>query len=90
MRSESSRLKLLASTITAVALFLIIGVRLVTHAESKTSHNETSAQASDTIQEKISRAMSAGPDNVSTSAQIIDVDAHGKMTVLREGSNGFT
>jgi hypothetical protein len=73
-----------------MALFLIIGVRLVTRAESKTSHNETSAQAGDTTQEKKARAMSAGPDNVSTSAQIIHTDAHGKMTVLRAGSNGFT
>jgi hypothetical protein len=73
-----------------MALFLIIGVRLVTRAESKTSHNETSAQARDATQEKKARAMSAGPDNVSTSAQIIDTDAHGKMTVPREGSNGFT
>jgi len=90
MRSESSRPKFLASIITAMALFLIIGVRLVTRAESKTSHNETSAQAGDTTQEKIARAMSAGPDNVSTSAQIIDTDAQGKMVVLRQGNNGFT
>ena len=90
MGSESSRGKVVASTITALALLLIIGVRLVSRAESKTSHNETSAQAGDTTQEKIARAMTAGPDNVSTSAQIIDTDAHGKMTVLREGSNGFT
>ena len=89
MRSESSRPKFLASTITAMALFLIIGVRLVTRAESKTSHNETSAEAGDTTQEKIARAISAGPDNVSTSAQIIDTDSHGKMTVLREGSKRF-
>jgi hypothetical protein len=90
MRSESSRPKFLASTITAMALLLITGVRLVSRAESKTPHNETSAQAGDTTQAKIARAMSAGPDNVSTSAQIIDTDPQGKMVVLREGSNGFT
>jgi hypothetical protein len=90
MRPESSRPKFRASAITAMALFLMIGIRLASRAESKTSHNETSAQAGDPIQEKISRAMSAGPDNVSTSAQIIDTDAQGKMVVLREGSNGFT
>jgi hypothetical protein len=73
-----------------MALFLMIGVRLVTGAQSKTSHNETSAQVGDTTQEKIVRAMLAGPDNVSTSAQIIDTDAQGKMVVLREGNNGFT
>jgi hypothetical protein len=90
MRSESSRPRFLASIITALALVLIIGVRIVSRAESKASHNETSAQAGDTIQEKIIRAMSAGPDNVSTSAQIIDTVAQGKMVVLREGNNGFT
>jgi hypothetical protein len=89
-RPESSRPRFLASTITALAQLLIIGVRLVSRAESKTSHNETSAQAGDTTQEKIVRAMSAGPDSVSTSAQIIDTDAEGKMVVLREGNNGFT
>src|SRR5712691_2216216 len=90
MRSESSRPKFLASTITAMALILMIGVRLVSRAESKTSHNETSAQTGETTQEKIARAMSAGPDNVSTSAQIIDTDTQGKMVVLREERNGFT
>jgi hypothetical protein len=90
MISERSRPKFLASTITAMALLLMIGVRLVSRAESKISHNKTSAQSGDTIQEKIAQAMSAGPDNVSTSAQIIDTDAQGKMVVLREGNNGFT
>jgi hypothetical protein len=90
MRSESSRPKFFASTFTARALLLIVGVRLVSRTESKTSHNETSPQAGDTIQEEISRAMSAGPDNVSTSAQIIDPAAQGKMVVLRKGSTGFT
>jgi hypothetical protein len=95
MRPENSRPgssgpRFLASIIAALALLLIIGVRLVSRAESKTSQNETSAQAGDTTQEKIVRAMSAGPDNVSAAAQIIDTDTHGKMVVLREGKNGFT
>src|ERR1700693_5304786 len=90
MRSESSRPKFVASSITAMALLLIVGVRLVSRAESKTSHNETSAHALDTIQGKIGLAMSAGPDNVSKSARIVDTDAQGKMIVLRQGNNGFT
>jgi hypothetical protein len=90
MRSESSRPKFLASAITALALLLIIGIRLVSRAESQTSYNGISPKAGDTIQEKIARAMSAGPDNVSTSARIIDTDAKGNKVVLREGSNGFT
>jgi hypothetical protein len=41
-------------------------------------------------QEKIARAISAGPDNVSKSARIVDKDAQGKTVILREHSNGFT
>jgi len=89
MRSQSSRHKFLASAVTA-ALFLIIGIRFVVPAESKASHNGIPSKADDTTQEKIARAMSAGPDNISKSARIIDKDEQGNKVVLREGSNGFT
>jgi hypothetical protein len=91
MRLKSSTRKFLASATTAVVLLLIIGIRLGGHAESKTSQNEVSAKADETTpQEKIARAMSAGPDNISKSARIVDKDAQGNKVVLREGSNGFT
>ena len=44
----------------------------------------------ETAQAKIARALSAGPPEVVKGARIVDTDAQGKMTVLREGSNGFT
>jgi hypothetical protein len=75
MRLKSSKHKSLAIATTAVVLLLIIGIRLGGHAESKTSQNEISANADETPQEKIARAMSAGPDNISKSARIIDKDA---------------
>src|ERR1700693_5021799 len=90
MRSKGSRIKFLASAIPALALVPIIGIRLVSRAESKTSRNGVSTKADDTTQEKIARAMSAGPDNISKSAQIIDTDPQGNKVTLREGSNGFT
>jgi hypothetical protein len=90
MRSKISRTKFLASTITAMALLLMIGIRLVSRAESKPWHNGVSAKADDTPQEKIARAMSAGPDDISKSARIIDTDAQGNKVTLREGNNGFT
>src|SRR6202051_4347739 len=66
-------------------------LRIAHRSESKTSQNEISAKADETTtQEKIERAMSAGPDNISKSARIIDTDAQGNKVVLREGSNGFT
>ncbi len=89
MRSESSRRKFWVSAITAMALLVMIGIRLVSPAESQTSHNG-SEQAGETKQEKIARAMSAWPDNISKSARIVDKDAQGNKVILREGSNGFT
>lgn len=41
-------------------------------------------------QTRIQRALSAAPPNVAKAAKVMDMDEHGKMTVLREGSNGFT
>jgi hypothetical protein len=90
MRFENSRRKFLTSAITTMALLLIIGLRLVSRAESQTSPNGISAKAGDMTQDKIARAMSAGPDNISESARIIDMDAQGNRVILREGSNGFT
>jgi hypothetical protein len=73
-----------------MALVMIIGIRFVGRAESKASHNGIPAKAGDTTQEKIARAMSAGPHDISKSARIVDTDAQGHKVILREGSNGFT
>jgi len=73
-----------------MALLLIIEAKFVSRAESKTSPNGTAAAAGKTTQEKIARAMSAGPDNISKFARIIDTDAQGNTVILHEGSNGFT
>jgi hypothetical protein len=90
MRTQASRGKFLASGVTVVALFLVTGMRFVSRAESQTSNNGMSAKTAETKQEKIARAMSAGPGNISQSARIVDTDAQGNHVVLREGSNGFT
>jgi hypothetical protein len=37
---------------------------------------------------KIARALSAGPAEITISARVVDEDAQGKMTVLREGQKG--
>ena len=76
--------RFLVRAITALDLLLIIGIRLVGRAESKTPQN-ISAKAGDTTQEQIARALSAGPDNISDAARIIDTDAQGNKVILREG-----
>lgn len=48
------------------------------------------AHGAETNQAKIQRALSAAPPSVAAGAKVVDVDEHGKTTVLREGSNGFT
>jgi hypothetical protein len=48
------------------------------------------AHASETMQAKIKRALSAAPPNVAKAAKVVDMDGQGKITVLREGTNGFT
>src|ERR1700676_3839295 len=89
MRTQTSRDKFLVSAITAIAL-LIVGIRFVSRAESKAWHSGIFAKADETTQEKIARAMSAGPENISRSARILDTDAQGHKVILREGSNDFT
>ena len=48
------------------------------------------AQTAETAQDKIKRALSAGPPDIAKAAKVVDFDDQGKMTVLREGTNGFT
>jgi hypothetical protein len=46
--------------------------------------------ADESAQDKIKRALSAAPPSVAEAAKVVDMDAQGKMTVLRDGTNGFT
>ena len=48
------------------------------------------AANAESVNEKIERAMSAGPPAVAKNATIVDMNEKGKMTVLRKGTNGFT
>lgn len=48
------------------------------------------AHAGETAQAKINRALSAAPPAIAKAAKVVDMDAQGKMTVLRDGTNGFT
>ena len=48
------------------------------------------ANDSPDVQEKIARALSAGPDNVTKNATVAEADGHGELKILRPGSNDFT
>jgi hypothetical protein len=76
-------------TLSAVLLFMSgKNPRRATYAQM-TDHGST-PDASETIEVRVARAMSAGPIDVAKSARIVDTDAHGNTVVLREGNNGFT
>jgi hypothetical protein len=77
-------------------LTLLAGVLLVNLADPRAAaqapvaDQSAATDAGETTPAKIARALSAGPPEVAKSARVVDTDAQGKMTVLREGSNGFT
>ncbi|HZV79630.1 MAG TPA: hypothetical protein VFF60_08440 [Candidatus Binatus sp.] len=50
----------------------------------------SAAHAAETSQALIARALSAAPEFVRAGAAVITVDEHGKQTVLRQGTNGYT
>ena len=74
----------------SAAMLLTAGMLVRSAAQTAPSDQKSSTSSDDSTQVKIARAMSAGPDNVSKSARIIDTDARGDRVILREGSNGFT
>jgi hypothetical protein len=74
----------------ATAMLLVTETNFGGSVQARTLVQNSTADASDTSQSKIARAMSAGPDDIARSARIIDTDAEGNTVVLRNGSDGFT
>src|ERR1700685_3497366 len=89
MRNSITKIAALAALAMAILVAAVIGMRLVSRAEAKSARSAEPTDTGESNQEKIERAMSAGPLEIARSAKIIDKDAQGH-TVLREGTNGFT
>jgi hypothetical protein len=76
--------------LSAIALLVNGAIpRGAVHAQAAAAPS-SATEVGETTQAKIARAMSAGPTDVAKFARIIDTDTNGKMTVLREGNNGFS
>jgi hypothetical protein len=71
-------------------MLLVIGMKFGGRLHANTPLHNSPADAIDTTQAKIARAISAGPNEIASSARIVDTDEHGNTVVLREGNNGFT
>jgi hypothetical protein len=80
----------LALVATATAILVATGMNFRGSVYANTPVQDSPTDASDTTQAKIARAMSAGPNEIASSARIVDTDAQGNSVVLREGNNGFT
>jgi hypothetical protein len=59
-------------------------------AQPRTASHAKADQAEETVEIRIARALSAGPEHVTRSARVVDKDPSGKTVVLREGTSGFT
>ena len=60
-------------------------------ASAQTHATETAGSgAPESVQKKISRALSAAPPDIARAATVAEMDSQGKMTVLRAGTNEFT
>jgi hypothetical protein len=97
----SSRLPVRMSRRAFVETAAIAGTSLVTlsmsgetpvaqsrgHNTGDSAMNRENSMADEIAKEKIRRALLAGPDCVTKEATVAEMDAHGKLTVLRQGTN---
>jgi hypothetical protein len=74
----------------SASVLLVNGANPQGPVHAQAAAHSPAADAGETTQAKIARAMSAGPTDVARSAKIIDTDAQGNTNVLRQGDNGFT
>jgi hypothetical protein len=72
-------------SLRAFSIGVVTVVALVGLASAQPKHTQPK-----TDKEKIANAMSAAPNAVAQEAAIVDIDAQGKMKVLREGKGPFT
>lgn len=80
--------KMAIPTVFLGALFLATALPTTAHSQEmvgmKMQHSAL------TTKQKIALALSAGPSNIVKDATVAEPDGHGGMTILRQGSNGFT
>jgi hypothetical protein len=77
-------------TLIATAVVIMTSAGLYQAGMAQMHSSEYSIDAKESTQSKIVRALSAGPSNVSRGATIAEMDSHGNMHVLRQGTNGWT
>jgi hypothetical protein len=69
---------------------LILLFPLVDGRPSAAQDTAPSESRSHSAQERINRALAAGPASVTANATVVDIDAEGGVHVLRPGTNDFT
>jgi hypothetical protein len=79
----------LGIAVVTCAMVAIVGVGSRAVAQMHTVE-PSAANSNETKQAKIDRALSAGPADIAKGATVAEMDAQGKMIILRAGTNGFT
>lgn len=69
------------------AFFATFLLFLLVHACPSAAQSATSQESAT---EKIKRALSAGPSSITPDATVAEIDAEGKLEILRQGTNDFT
>jgi hypothetical protein len=81
-------MKIAASKFILGALLAAAGLSTTVHAQEMAGMKMQPSTLS--TKQKIALALSAGPSNIIKDATVAEPDGHGGMTVLRQGTNGFT
>lgn len=85
--AQTKRWLVVAAGIFAAAVVVASGTRAV--AQMQTTQ-PSGANSNESKQAKIDRALSAGPADIAKNATVAEMDAQGKMIILRAGTNEFT
>jgi hypothetical protein len=81
----------LHSPLSVWIIFLVLPtMRLGVFAQMDMPSSTSSDSKESTQSNKIARALSAGPPDVTKNATVAEMDAQGEMKILRSGTNDFT
>jgi hypothetical protein len=78
------------ATLIATSVFIITCAGFYSASVAQMHSSRYSIDSKESTQSKITRALSAGPSNVTKGATVAEMDSHGTMHLQRQGTNGWT
>jgi hypothetical protein len=92
MHTHLTNQKLKSLSISALVFLTLSNTPPAAHAQAVSADvvHAPVPEPKESISTKIARALSAAPANIAKDATVADMDSHGRMTILRKGTNDFT